>query len=166
METKRKKKFYWLEGVTQKEIETALSANKYPMLYQQSVRRKLVVLYGLLLTVLLMTTVIGWDNKVGSYVYSISAIVVLLLYLVLRKSVRMVADAPTELLDERLVFVRDRSYLFAYRWLFTVLALYTVALGTSLLEAITYSPGVFFILFGISLPSMVLAWMLPSEKTN
>jgi hypothetical protein len=30
--------------------------------------------------------------------------------------VRLVADAPQEALDERLIRIRDRSYLVAYRW--------------------------------------------------
>lgn len=38
-------------------------------------------------------------------------------YFLLRKSVRLVADAPEEALDERLVQVRDRSYFVAYRFL-------------------------------------------------
>jgi hypothetical protein len=47
----------------------------------------------------------------------------------LRQSVRLVADAPEEALDERLIRIRDRSYVIAYRWL-TLLA---VALVTALM---------------------------------
>jgi hypothetical protein len=61
---------------------------------------------------------------------SLSLIYILLIgvfWFLLRKSVRLVADAPQEALDERLIGVRDRSYVIAYRW-FTSLAVVLVTL--------------------------------------
>jgi hypothetical protein len=61
---------------------------------------------------------------------SLSLIYILLIgvfWFLLRKSVRLVADAPQEALDERLIGVRDRSYVIAYRW-FTSLAVVLVSL--------------------------------------
>ncbi len=43
-------------------------------------------------------------------------------WFLLRRAVRLVADAPDEALDERLVAIRNRIYLSAYRALATVLA--------------------------------------------
>jgi hypothetical protein len=51
---------------------------------------------------------------------ALSLIYILLLFtfwFLLRQSVRLVADAPAEALDERLIRIRDRSYVIAYRWL-------------------------------------------------
>jgi hypothetical protein len=42
-------------------------------------------------------------------------------WFLLRRAVRLVADAPDEALDERLVAIRNRIYLSAYRALATVL---------------------------------------------
>jgi len=49
---------------------------------------------------------------------------VMLAYFQLRKSVRNVADAPDELLDERQIAVRNSGYLHAYRYLAGVGILY------------------------------------------
>lgn len=45
------------------------------------------------------------------------------MYLALRFSVRLIADAPAELLDERLIAVHDRTYLTAYRALSFVIGI-------------------------------------------
>jgi hypothetical protein len=62
---------------------------------------------------------------------SLSLIYILLLFtfwFLLRKSVRLVADAPEEALDERLIQIRDRSYVIAYRWLSMLAILLAIAL--------------------------------------
>ena len=67
----------------------------------------------------------GFLSAVGDNVLASYALIHILLlgvfYFLLRQSVRLVADAPQEALDERLIRIRDRSYLVAYRW-FGVLA--------------------------------------------
>lgn len=60
------------------------------------------------------------DNAMASYAL-IHILLLGVFYFLLRQSVRLVADAPQEALDERLIRIRDRSYLVAYRW-FGVLA--------------------------------------------
>jgi hypothetical protein len=63
---------------------------------------------------------------------ALSLIYILLVFafwFLLRQSVRLVADAPEEALDERLVRIRDRSYVIAYRWL----ALIVMGLATALI---------------------------------
>ena len=49
-------------------------------------------------------------------------------WFLLRRAVRLVADAPDEALDERLVAIRNRIYLSAYRALATVLGFLGVAI--------------------------------------
>lgn len=59
----------------------------------------------------------------------IHILLVFAFWFLLRQSVRLVADAPEEALDERLIRIRDRSYVIAYRWL----ALVAVVLVSSLM---------------------------------
>jgi hypothetical protein len=70
---------------------------------------------------------------VGDNAWSALSLIYILLifafWFLLRQSVRLVADAPEEALDERLIQIRDRSYVIAYRWL----ALLVIILGTALL---------------------------------
>lgn len=108
---------------------------------------------------------------------SLSLIYILLIgvfWVLLRKSVRLVADAPQEALDERLIGVRDRSYVIAYRW-FTSLAVVLVSLlvgftifadSRNLSDGFEYTlnltwpqiQSVFWLVFGYSamLPSMAV----------
>jgi hypothetical protein len=69
---------------------------------------------------------------------ALSLIYILLLFtfwFLLRKSVRLVADAPEEALDERLIQIRDRSYVIAYRWL----SMLAILLATALLGFSIYT---------------------------
>ena len=66
----------------------------------------------------------GWTPLSLIYILLIFAF-----WFLLRQSVRLVADAPEEALDERLVRIRDRSYVIAYRWL----ALIVMGLATALI---------------------------------
>jgi len=91
-------------------------------------RRALVTVYTTLGLLLLFSESIG-TPKVSSYVAAISGILLLIIYLVLRYSVRLIADAPSELLDERLIVIRDRTYLSAYRWLSFVVG---IIMGTAI----------------------------------
>lgn len=165
MTNKPEKKFYWTEGVGRKEVESALTANKYPALYQQPTRRMLVVLYCTLLMVCVGSLLID-DNKIQTYVQGLSLIALFVLYLVLRRAVRMIADAPSELLDERFVAIRDRTYLIAYRWLMGMIGFffgYTLMSAHLVDRETLLSVIVFFAMYGAGLPSMILAWTLPSE---
>ncbi len=56
-------------------------------------------------------------EKVTSYISAIAGAILPALFFALRFSVRLIADGPTELPDERLIAIRDRTYLSAYRWL-------------------------------------------------
>ena len=102
-------------------------------------------------------------------VYSVTAILVIFIvlggYSLLRISVRSIADAPNELLDERQIKVRDTSFRYAYY------AMGYVVLGLLLLmlfgpELQMFQPegndGSYLVIATLfafsSMPSMVLAW--------
>lgn len=62
---------------------------------------------------------------------ALSLIYILLIFtfwFLLRQSVRLVADAPQEALDERLIRIRDRSYVIAYRYLSLLALLIAISL--------------------------------------
>ena len=67
------------------------------------------------------------DNGWASYAL-IHVLLIFVFWFLLRQSVRLVADAPEEALDEMLIQLRDRSYLVAYRWLSVLVFLAGLAL--------------------------------------
>lgn len=56
------------------------------------------------------------DNGWASYSL-IHILLIFVFWFLLRKSVRLIADAPDEALDEMMIAQRNRSYLVAFRWL-------------------------------------------------
>jgi hypothetical protein len=160
------KNIYWTEGVTRKEVERALTSTKHPSLYRRPTRRALIMVYMALVVLLLISESIG-TPKVSSYVAAITAILLIPAYLLLRYSVRLIADAPAELLDERLVMIRDRTYLSAYRWLSFVVG---IIMGTAIATDFSFGVDSWWAVFVAiamviaGLPSMILAWRLPSEE--
>jgi hypothetical protein len=102
-------------------------------------------------------------------IYSVTAIfvifAVLMGYLFLRISVRGIADAPDELLDERQIKVRDTSFRYAYYAMgYLIAGLFIVMLSGPELklfepEGNDGSYVIIAVLFVFSsMPSMVLAW--------
>jgi amino acid transporter len=102
-------------------------------------------------------------------IYSVTAIfvifAVLMGYLFLRISVRGIADAPDELLDERQIKIRDTSFRYAYYAMGYLIAglLILVLSGPELkLFEPEGNDGSFLIIsmlfLSASLPSMILAW--------
>ncbi len=111
-----------------KSVEKQLNDTQWDGLRTRGAKVFLLVSTNMLLavgTVFLFT--------VGDNVWSTLSLIYILLifafWFLLRQSVRLVADAPEEALDERLIQIRDRSYVIAYRWL----ALLVILLGTALL---------------------------------
>ena len=118
----KKNKFYWFEGVTEKGVKSLLNDenSKYKWLRTQRNRRVLVLLmaFGLVLVSLgsywpTLKTNLNLSDGTSVVVYSVTAIFVILVvfvgYSLLRISVRSIADAPDELLDERQIQVRNTS---------------------------------------------------------
>ncbi|MEN9838420.1 MAG: hypothetical protein RLZ79_2088 [Pseudomonadota bacterium] len=147
-------KFYWAHGVSREEVNRALSDQKNSVLYRQNTRRSLVIFASL-------------------------SIVALVLHFVLRKSCRLIAEAPAELLDERLLDIRNQNYVASYGILAFVVGL---AVGGVWMSDIAFDSGMIdepilhrelitpfviaFFMLGALLPNMVLAWNLPSEEQS
>ena len=174
----KKNKIYWFEGVTEKGVKSLLTDenSKFGWLRPQRNRRVLVALLAAGLSVLAMgsywsTFKMNTNLSDGAeiLIYSVTAIfvifAVLLGYLFLRISVRGIADAPNELLDERQIKIRDTSFRYAYYTLgyliaaLLILMIYAPDLKLFEPEGNDGSYLIISMLFACSsLPSMVLAW--------
>ena len=174
----KKNKIYWFEGVTEKGVKALLSDenSKYKWLRPQRNRRVLVVLMALgLISVAMgsywptLKTNLNLSDGTSVVVYSVTAIFVIFAVLggftLLRISVRSIADAPDELLDERQIKVRNTSIRYAYYAMgYLVLALLALMFfGPELKmfqpEANDGSYILIATLFAYaSMPSMVMAW--------
>ncbi|MFM8517186.1 MAG: hypothetical protein ACKODA_04800 [Nevskiaceae bacterium] len=100
------------------------------------------------------------------------------LYFVLRKAVRHIADSPNELLDELQISARDAAFTIAYRLLTVAFTVYVLLYIAEDALQVDPSPagsemglGITVLLISAamlaaSLPAMVLAWNLPSEPTD
>jgi hypothetical protein len=174
----KKNKFYWFEGVTEKGVKSLLNDqnSKYRWLRPQRNRRVLVslMIVGLIAVAMgsywpTLKTNLNLSDGTSVVVYSVTAIFVILVvlggYSLLRISVRSIADAPDELLDERQIQVRNTSIRYAYYAMgYVVLALLSLTFfgpelklfqaedndGSYLMVATLFAYA--------SMPSMVMAW--------
>lgn len=171
-------KIYWFEGVTEKGTKALLNDEnpKFNWLRLQRNRRILVVSIWIGIVLVAMgsywptiKTNLSLPSGVDVIVYSVTAIFVILLvvggYSLLRVSVRSIADAPDELLDERQIQVRNTSFRYAYFLMgYIVIALMLLMMfGPDVQmfqpEGNDGSYLVIATLFAFaSMPSMVLAW--------
>jgi uncharacterized membrane protein len=171
-------KIYWFEGVTEKGTKALLNDEnpKFNWLRSQRNRRILVVAISIGIVLVAMgsywptiKTNLSLSGGVDVIVYSVTAIFVILLvvggYSLLRVSVRSIADAPDELLDERQIQVRDTSFRYAYFLMgYIVLALMLLMMFGP--EVQMFQPegndGSYLVIATLfvfaSMPSMVLAW--------
>jgi hypothetical protein len=174
----KKNKFYWFEGVTEKGVTSLLNDqnSKYRWLRTQRNRRVLVLLmaFGLVLVSLgsywpTLKTNLNLSDGTSVVVYSVTAIFVILIvfvgYSLLRISVRSIADAPDELLDERQIQVRNTSIRYAYYAMgYVVLALLSLTFfGPELkLFQAEGNDGSYLMIATLfayaSMPSLVMAW--------
>lgn len=99
-----------------KSVEKQLSDTKWDGLRTPAAKRSL--LWGSNLVIAFGTGFLLFvgDNLWASYLL-IHILLLFVSWFLLRQSVRLVADAPEEALDERMIRQRDRSYLVAFRWL-------------------------------------------------
>jgi hypothetical protein len=174
----KKNKIYWFEGVTEKGVKSLLTDenSKYRWLRPQRNRRVLVTLlaFGLILVSLgsywpTLKSNLNLSDGTSVVVYSVTAIFVILVvfvgYSLLRISVRSIADAPDELLDERQIQVRNTSIRYAYYAMgYVVLALLSLTFfGPELkLFQAEGNDGSYLMIATLfayaSMPSMVMAW--------
>jgi hypothetical protein len=153
-----------------KSVEKQLNDTKWDGLRTSGAKLFLLVASNLVIvagTVFLFT--VG-DNPLSSYII-IHILLIGVFWFLLRKSVRLVADAPDEALDEMMIRQRDRSYLWAYRVMTSLLIVPVIALlifsfvsdastgsdGFNYSLAFTYPQvqAVVWLIIGYS-------WMLPS----
>ena len=159
---------FWLGGFSS-EVDRAMSpefAAKYHWLLSHRSQRLIVVLgVASWLLCLFGALDLSWNLGFGGSLFSWWFVLAIAAYLLLRASVRVVADAPDELLDERLVAIRNRAYLLAYRWLALIMFLvfgYMAGFAAADVGPLTGQAlwfGALLLFFvASSLPSMVLAW--------
>jgi len=117
----------WLwQTTTQREVSKDLSDTKWDWLRTP---RGLTAVIGFAFFVLFVAPVIVWfvDDGIG-FVALTMVDGVFVAWFLLRRAVRLVADAPDDALDERLIGIRNRIYLSAYRAIGGVLGLIATAL--------------------------------------
>ena len=174
----KKNKFYWFEGVTEKGVKALLNDenSNFRWLRPQRNRRVLVslMIVGLIAVAMgsywpTLKTNLNLSDGTSVVIYSVTAIFVILVvlggYSLLRISVRSIADAPDELLDERQIQVRNTSIRYAYYAMgYVVLALLSLTFfGPELkLFQAEGNDGSFLMIATLfayaSMPSMVMAW--------
>ena len=157
------------------QVEKQLDDEKWNGLRTPEAKRFLVVAFNVVILGGTITLFLVEDGPWAAYTL-IHVLLLGVLWFLLRRSVRLVPDAPDGALDERLRAHRDRSYVGAYQMLAFVLTLLLTALmviivmrdssaETSLFRyefTVTWPQvqAMFWLLLGYSatLPSMVLAW--------
>jgi hypothetical protein len=174
----KKNKFYWFEGVTEKGVKSLLNDQNstFRWLRPQRNRRVLVslMIVGLIAVAMgsywpTLKTNLNLSDGTSVVVYSVTAIFVIFAvlggYSLLRISVRSIADAPDELLDERQIMVRNTSIRYAYYAMgYVVLMLFLlIFFGPELkLFQAEGNDGSFLMIATLfayaSMPSMVMAW--------
>lgn len=166
MKSKQERKFWPIEGVTRNEV--IKSQNDTRLNYLRTCRSRRIMIAGISLLTLLLLFSPAFSNKVSSFVSAIGGLLLLIGYLTIRASVRHIADSPDELLDERQIALRDRSYLHSYRiitaiFIVILLALFIrIDLSESAFELekwVNGSTWFALIFFMAGLPSMVVAWI-------
>jgi hypothetical protein len=175
---KPKNKIYWFEGVTEKGVKDLLNNenSKYRWLRSQKNRRILVVLMALGTALVAagsywptLKTNLDLSDGTEVVIYSVTAIfaifAVLLGYLFLRISVRGIADAPDELLDERQIKIRDTSFRYAYYGLGYIVVALLLLMNVGPEVQLFQPEGndgsylmISMMFLCAALPSMILAW--------
>jgi hypothetical protein len=154
------------ELAVEKQADAILSDQKYARLRTPRARVALVVLMAAIIVVTPVAWVLG-----GSIAGIALVIVSFVAWGALRTSVRVIADLPDTVLDERQVALRNAVYLDAYRW-FAGLVLLAATIGligmifagnefSNITLTITWEAAMatFWVLemCALALPSMVLA---------
>ena len=162
----KEKKFWPIEGVTRNEVLKSQSDTRFNFLRTRQSRRWMIGAITALTILVALSSAL--PAKASSYVGTLGGLLLLIGYLLIRTSVRHIADSPDELLDERQIALRDRSYLHSYRIISSVFALALVALfiridlsETAFEISDWWGTGTWFslIMLMAGLPSMVVAWL-------
>jgi len=167
---KKEKQFWVIEGVTRSEVIKSQNDTRFNYLRTRNSRRIMIAVMSFL--TVLVTFSSALPSKASSYVGVLGGLLLLIGYLFIRTSVRHIADSPDELLDERQIALRDRSYLHSYRIISSIFVIILVALFIRIELSETpyeitewWGTGSWFALIMLmaGLPSMVVAWLDKGE---
>lgn len=170
-------RFYWKEGVFAGEITQVMSAEyaeKHRWLLSHKNQRRFVVFAAASWLLNFFGAFdLSWNLGFDETLFSWWSILMVASYLLLRQSVRALADAPTELIDERLTAVRDSAYRSAYRlvgWIIPIMGGLALGVVESAEESLTVDHFVFGLFcFGFvfeGLPNMFIAWRGKAKELN
>jgi len=170
-------RFYWKEGVFAGEITQVMSAEyaeKHRWLLSHKNQRRFVVFAAASWLLNFFGAFdLSWNLGFADSLFSWWSILMVASYLLLRQSVRALADAPTELIDERLTAVRDSAYRSAYRlmgWIIPITGGLVIGVAQSADESLTVDHFVFGLFcFGFvfeGLPNMFIAWRGKAKELN
>lgn len=161
-------------------IELVMRDTKWNALRTAKVQKLLVVLGTLSLGA---SPLIFWfEDYIKPGIGILSVLPIFIVWWLLRLSVRLVADAPDEYLDELQIKQRDRTYLQSFRILALIVTLLAVALMVITISKDVITRGnvelyEFTLTFGqvnsiiwsilgptILIPNLVLAWRNAKER--
>ena len=174
----------WHRGSSRASVEKELDDTKWDGLRSRDAKILILTGSNFVLIVGTVGLFLTGDTPWASYVL-IQIALVFINWFMLRKSARLIADAPAEFLDERLVQMRNQGYVFAYRALggllltalTALLVLAIVADFSRESDGFTYEvtvtwtqlQGAFWFFFGyaVMLPSMAVLWRdVRTEKSS
>ena len=156
-----------------KSVEKQLNDTRWDGLRTDGAKRFLLISSNVALVGGTIFLLMAHDNA-WTALSLIHILLVFVFWFLLRTSVRLVSEAPDEALDERLIQVRNQSYVSAYRYLsaiafglVTALLVYSIVVdfqtdsdGFNYLLSFTWPQmqALFWLIFGYSfmLPSMAL----------
>jgi len=171
----------WRSGSSRASVEKELDDVKWDGLRTRGSKILLLVGSNFVLIVGTVALFLMGDTPWTSYVL-IQIALIFINWFMLRKSVRLIADAPEEFLDERLVQARNRAYVPAYKLLSGLIltalsALLVFAIvtdfsrdsdGFTYVVTVTWTQlqGAFWLFCGyaLMLPSMAVIWRDISRK--
>jgi hypothetical protein len=171
----------WRQGSSRASVDKELDDVRWDGLRTRGSKIFLLIGSNFVLIVGTVALFLMEDTPWTAYVL-IQIALIFVNWFMLRKSVRLIADAPEEFLDERLVQVRNQAYVLAYRLLGGLLltaltALLVFAIVTDFSrdsDGFTYEvtvtwtqlQGAFWLFCGyaLMLPSMAVIWRDISRK--
>jgi hypothetical protein len=157
-----------------KNIDAVMSDTKWDAI--RTARAQRVLVFAGALSLIAAPTLFWFEDEIKSGIGILGVIPIFLVWWLLRVSVRLVADAPDEYLDEYQVRQRDRTYLHSFRILAAVVTALAVTLMVYVISSDYRSVGeidyysleltfgqvnaVIWSILGstILVPNMVLAW--------
>ena len=92
-----KTKFFWLHGVSRSGVRRALSDSKRSIYYRRTFRQALVIVSVIATSTLVVAAYLS-DGKTQTYIEGVAFALTIVLYMLLRKSCRLIAESPAELL--------------------------------------------------------------------